>query len=282
MSRALDPQLHTHVVAANLARGEDGRYTALHRRVAVPGGEDRGVSLPGAPARARHATGWAWSGGRCTRVRRSSRRSGAAVVEHVLAAPSRDACASAERGRDRPGVKERGGAGGGDRDPGSQAVRHRDAHLARGDHGPRRRARPRPRAGRGARGRRAASSCVVAASPCAPVWTSSALGERGSTGAGVGLTERSNTFDERAVLREFAAAAARRARGWTTVRAQAGRFAEREDVLATARRRAHDRGARGARARADRGRGRAGPARASRNVDHGAGRACDRQRLTVR
>jgi conjugative relaxase-like TrwC/TraI family protein len=30
MSRALDPQLHTHVVVANLARGEDGRYTALH------------------------------------------------------------------------------------------------------------------------------------------------------------------------------------------------------------------------------------------------------------
>ena len=30
MSRALDPQLHTHVVAANLARGADGRFTALH------------------------------------------------------------------------------------------------------------------------------------------------------------------------------------------------------------------------------------------------------------
>ncbi len=29
MSRALDPQLHTHVVAANLARGPDERYTAL-------------------------------------------------------------------------------------------------------------------------------------------------------------------------------------------------------------------------------------------------------------
>jgi conjugative relaxase-like TrwC/TraI family protein len=28
--RALDPQLHTHVVAANLARGSDGRFTALH------------------------------------------------------------------------------------------------------------------------------------------------------------------------------------------------------------------------------------------------------------
>jgi len=30
MSRALDPQLHTHVVAANMARGPDGRFTALH------------------------------------------------------------------------------------------------------------------------------------------------------------------------------------------------------------------------------------------------------------
>jgi conjugative relaxase-like TrwC/TraI family protein len=30
MSRALDPQLHTHVVAANLTRGADGRFTALH------------------------------------------------------------------------------------------------------------------------------------------------------------------------------------------------------------------------------------------------------------
>ena len=29
MSRALDPQLHTHVVAANLTRGPDGRFTAL-------------------------------------------------------------------------------------------------------------------------------------------------------------------------------------------------------------------------------------------------------------
>jgi conjugative relaxase-like TrwC/TraI family protein len=30
MSRALDPQLHTHVVAANMSRGPDGRFTALH------------------------------------------------------------------------------------------------------------------------------------------------------------------------------------------------------------------------------------------------------------
>ncbi|WP_249011855.1 MobF family relaxase [Conexibacter sp. DBS9H8] len=30
MSRALDPQLHTHVVAANMAKGPDGRFTALN------------------------------------------------------------------------------------------------------------------------------------------------------------------------------------------------------------------------------------------------------------
>ncbi|MBW3603253.1 MAG: relaxase domain-containing protein, partial [Actinobacteria bacterium] len=30
MSRALDPQLHTHVVCANVTRGPDGRWTALH------------------------------------------------------------------------------------------------------------------------------------------------------------------------------------------------------------------------------------------------------------
>jgi conjugative relaxase-like TrwC/TraI family protein len=30
MSRAGQPQLHTHVVAANLARGSDGRWSALH------------------------------------------------------------------------------------------------------------------------------------------------------------------------------------------------------------------------------------------------------------
>jgi conjugative relaxase-like TrwC/TraI family protein len=30
MSRALDPQLHTHVVAGNIAEGPDGRFTALH------------------------------------------------------------------------------------------------------------------------------------------------------------------------------------------------------------------------------------------------------------
>ena len=50
MSRALDPQLHTHVVAANLTRGPDGRFTALFGDAAVPGGEDRRLPVSGASA----------------------------------------------------------------------------------------------------------------------------------------------------------------------------------------------------------------------------------------
>jgi hypothetical protein len=48
-----------------------------------------------------------------------------------------------------------------------------------------------------------------------------------------GLTERANAFDERDVLRQFAAAAAQGA-SVEEVRAQAARFVEREDVMATA------------------------------------------------
>jgi hypothetical protein len=59
-----------------------------------------------------------------------------------------------------------------------------------------------------------------------------ALGAR-LTGAG-GLTERSNTFDERAVLQEFAAASGAGALV-DEVRAQAARFAERPDVIGTRR-----------------------------------------------
>jgi hypothetical protein len=60
-------------------------------------------------------------------------------------------------------------------------------------------------------------------------------GELGDVLAGpVGLTARANTFDEGAVLREFAAAAAQGSHV-ATVRSQADRFAGRDDVLATGR-----------------------------------------------
>ena len=47
-----------------------------------------------------------------------------------------------------------------------------------------------------------------------------------------GLTERSNTFDERAVLQEFAQAAGQGARV-AAVRGRADRFGQRDDVLRT-------------------------------------------------
>jgi conjugative relaxase-like TrwC/TraI family protein len=50
MSRALDPQLHTHCVSANIARGKDGRWTALHHPWSVPRGANSGIPVPGPPA----------------------------------------------------------------------------------------------------------------------------------------------------------------------------------------------------------------------------------------
>lgn len=51
MSRALDPQLHTHIVCANVAQGEDGRWTAFARPGVVQACQGRRVSVSGAFAR---------------------------------------------------------------------------------------------------------------------------------------------------------------------------------------------------------------------------------------
>ena len=50
MSRSLDPQLHTHVVCANVAAGPDGRWTALEGRRSIST-RDGGLSVPVASAR---------------------------------------------------------------------------------------------------------------------------------------------------------------------------------------------------------------------------------------
>jgi conjugative relaxase-like TrwC/TraI family protein len=52
MSRALDPQLHTHCVTANMARGAGWAVDGAASPVAVSGGADRRVPVSGAPARA--------------------------------------------------------------------------------------------------------------------------------------------------------------------------------------------------------------------------------------
>jgi conjugative relaxase-like TrwC/TraI family protein len=85
MSRALDPQLHTHVVAANLARGPDGRYTALHHPSLYRAAKTAGY-LYQAHLRAAVASGSGWSGGRSTRAPPSSRAVPAEMLRSVLAA----------------------------------------------------------------------------------------------------------------------------------------------------------------------------------------------------
>ena len=50
MSRAEDPQLHTHAAAANMARGADGRWTALDATPIYQHAKAAGLRLPGAPA----------------------------------------------------------------------------------------------------------------------------------------------------------------------------------------------------------------------------------------
>ena len=72
MSRALDPQLHTHVVAANLARGPDGRFTALHSAELYRAAKTAGSSTRRICARW-SASAWVLSGGRCETARPSWR-----------------------------------------------------------------------------------------------------------------------------------------------------------------------------------------------------------------
>ena len=53
MSRALDPQLHTHTVRREPGPGKRRALYGPARRTSLSGREDRRLSLPGAPARAR-------------------------------------------------------------------------------------------------------------------------------------------------------------------------------------------------------------------------------------
>ena len=107
MSRALDPQLHTHVVCANVARGPDGRWTALEGRRLLRARQDRRVPVPGAPARrgARAAGLGVGAGGQGRgRARRRRRRGAGGVLAAAAgdrARPPRRAGArtSSERGK---------------------------------------------------------------------------------------------------------------------------------------------------------------------------------------
>ena len=239
MSRALDPQLHTHVVAANLTRGPDERYTALHAAPLYRAAQTAGYLYQAHLRTAVHERlGLEWGpvhkGAaelrelpievlRTFSQRRAQVVAAVAVKEAELGRPLTKAeratwGAIATRDRKQYGVDThtwreeitaRAAEHGLDRERVDRISGRGQARLELGE-----------LAGEGElehAGERVGE------------------GELAELLAGpAGLTERANTFDEPAVLREFAAAASQGARV-DTVRGLGQRFAAREDVLATTR-----------------------------------------------
>ncbi len=239
MSRALDPQLHTHVVAANLARGEDGRYTALHHPSLYRAARTAGF-LYQAHLRAavRDRLGLEWS----AVVKGAAELQ--AVPADVLATFSQRRAQvqaaidarEAEIGRPltRAERSQWGAIATRERKQyGIETHTWREEITARAaEHG----------LDRELVDRVVARGVERLASDDIPLDGELELGgERvteshlGQALAGpTGLTEFANTFDRWSVLREFAAAAAQGARV-EAVRALGERFVGRDDVLATSR-----------------------------------------------
>jgi conjugative relaxase-like TrwC/TraI family protein len=225
MSRSLDPQLHTHVVAANLTRGPDGRFTALH----------------GAPLyRAAKTAGYLYQAQ--LRVTISDQlglewgevRKGAAELAGV---PAEILVEFSKRRQEMLRAAELGGisldtkAGG---EAAALATRDRkeygiDTHTWREE--------VHARAAELGFGRDEINDLLehgrerlAHGLPEHDVSDELVLGDR--LAGSHGLTERANSFDERVVLQEFAAAAGQGA-AVEEIREQADRFTRRPDVLAT-------------------------------------------------
>jgi conjugative relaxase-like TrwC/TraI family protein len=239
ISRALDPQLHTHVVAANLARGEDGRYTALHHPSLYRAARTAGYLYQShLRSLVRERLGLEWGpvhkGAaelrelpvdllRVFSQRRAQVEAAVAVKELELGRPLTRAERStwgaiATRDRKQYGIEThtwrqeitaRAAEHGLDR----ELVEHITTKgLDRCERG-----------GVAGEGELEHAGERVGESDLAELLAGPA-----------GLTERSNTFDEAAVLRAFAAAATQGARV-KTVHGQAERFIGRADVLETVR-----------------------------------------------
>jgi conjugative relaxase-like TrwC/TraI family protein len=228
MSRALDPQLHTHVVVANLAEGgADGRFTALHGTALYRAAKTVGY-LYQAHLRAlvSERTGLEW--GEVHKGAAELRAVAPEVLEHfsqrrheMLRAAAEqgitlDSRATAElaalstRERKRYGVETH---------TWREEVRLRAAeHGLDGEEIERQLQRARERLRAGLAGRSLVDG--------------DALGER--LVSPEGLTARANTFTEHEVLQEFAAAA-RAGALVDEVHAQAEWFMGRGEVVGTAR-----------------------------------------------
>jgi conjugative relaxase-like TrwC/TraI family protein len=227
MSRALDPQLHTHVVAANLARGSDGRFTALHGAPLYRSAKTAGF-LYQAHLRAlvHERLGLQWGevrrgaselegvkrpviehfSKRRGEMRRAAQAGGIGLETKAAA----ESAALATRDRKQYGIETH---------TWREEVRSRAAELGLGTQELDdlfREGWERPIAGRIERGREAERS----------------LGDH--LAGPEGLTAKRNTFDDRALLQEFAALATQGALV-SEVRGRVERFAERVDVIRTRR-----------------------------------------------
>jgi conjugative relaxase-like TrwC/TraI family protein len=223
MSRALDPQLHTHVVAANLTRGPDGRYTALH-----------GASL----YRAAKTAGYLYQAhlraliSERLGLRWGSVRNGAAELALV---PDQVLAEFSKRRHEMQRAAQEGGIAL-DTKAGAQAAalatRDRkqygiDTHTWREEVTSRA-----AELGLGARELAQQLECARARTIEHERVHEHRFGEH--LAGPEGLTANANTFDERAVLQEFAAAA-REGAGVGEIRAQSRRFVSRPDVIPTQR-----------------------------------------------
>jgi conjugative relaxase-like TrwC/TraI family protein len=224
MSRALDPQLHTHVVAGNLARGPDGRFTALHSTLLYKAAKTTGT-LYQAHLRAlvTERLGLQWG----------EIHKGAAELADVLQPVIEH---FSKRRHEMLREAEEGGIG-----LGSKASAERAALATRdrkqyGLETHTWREEVRARASELGLGTEEVAE-LLQASVASGLAAHEAVDEHalGNALAGAeGLTERANTFNEHPVLQEFAAAAQAGALV-EEVRAQAQRFIDRADVIPTDR-----------------------------------------------
>jgi conjugative relaxase-like TrwC/TraI family protein len=225
MSRALDPQLHTHVVAANLTRGPDGRFTALHGAPLYKAAKTAGY-LYQAELRATisERLGLEWG----------EVRNGAAELAGV---PAEILVEFSKRRQEMLRAAALGGISLGTK-AGAEAaaLATRDRKEYGIDTGTWRE-EVHARASELGFGREEISELLEVGRerlahglPEHDVSDELTLGER--LAGPHGLTERANSFDERVVLQEFAAAAGQGAMV-DEIRAQADRFTRRPDVLAT-------------------------------------------------
>jgi conjugative relaxase-like TrwC/TraI family protein len=227
MSRALDPQLHTHVVAANLARGSDGRFTALYGARLYKAAKTAGF-LYQALLRALVSERLGLEWGQVHKGAAELAGVGRPVLEEFSKRRREMLRAAEERGIGLDSKAAAESAALGTRERKHYGV---ETHTWREEIG--------ARASELGLGEKELEELIREAweRPVGGLVERRQLAERrlgDHLASPEGLTERSNTFDERQLLQEFAAAAGQGALV-DELRDQADRFARRPDVIQTVR-----------------------------------------------